>query len=303
VLGSISKPFSPSQLRALLGQERLDRKAASPVADVVAVPIAHEITEEALREGLEARQFEVYYQPKISCSDGHIAGFEALARWQHPERGMILPDTFIPLAERTGLIRKLTFQVLDIALGWLAAFGDDADFLLAINLSPRSLADMGFANRVFTASWDKGVDPQRVILEVTETSAMADPLTTLDLLTRLRIKGFHLSIDDFGVGYSSMIQLARLPFSEMKIDKSFVVNLAHSDVSQKIVKGIIGLGHSLGLRVTAEGVEDRDALDYLQSVGCDLMQGYLIGRPMSQAEIVDWIAGYDSARVVMDNLY
>ena len=301
ILGTVAKPFSPAQFRAIL-QAILPPQAANPAPAPVAKAETAGIVEQALIAALKDRQFRVFYQPKISCSDGRIAGFEALVRWQHPEQGMIRPDLFIPLAESTGLIHELTFQVMEMAFGWLASFGDEAGFLLAVNLSAKSLVDMRFANQVFAASWDKGVNPDRVILEVTETSAMTDPLTTLDLLTRLRIKGFHLSIDDFGVGHSSMIQLARLPFSEMKIDTSFVKNLATSDVSQKIVKGIVGLGHSLGMRITAEGVEDRDALDHLRSIGCDLIQGYFIGRPMDGDAARAWIAAYDGSNMQMDGM-
>ena len=302
VLGSMSKPFSSAELRALLRQVRPNRTTRTIEPGTAPDETKADIPEEALRAGLEGRQFRVFYQPKISCSDGRIAGFEALVRWLHPERGVIRPDAFIPLAESSGLIRELTVQVLDMAFGWLGTYGAEANFLLSVNLSARTLGDMRFANQIFSACWGKGVDPARIILEVTETSAMSDPLTTLDLLTRLRIKGFQLSIDDFGVGYSSLVQLALLPFSEMKIDTSFVGNLARSQASQKIVKGIIGLGHSLGLRITAEGVEDRDALDHLRSIGCDLIQGYFIGRPMDGDAARAWIAAYDGSNMQMDGM-
>jgi len=291
VIGSLSKPFAPSELRALLLQDRPNPAIARPRPGSPDPPQG-EISEAALQAGLEARQLSVFYQPKISCSDGEIAGFEALVRWKHPERGLIRPDAFIPVAERTGLIRELTVQVMDMALGWLAASDRDRKYLLSVNISAQSLGDMRFADEISSACKDKGVEPDRIILEITETSAMADPLTTLDLLTRLRIKGFQLSIDDFGVGFSSMVQLARLPFSELKVDMSFVKNLARSGESKKIVQGIIGLAHSLGLRVTAEGVEDGDALNYLRSAKCDLAQGYFIGRPMDQTAILNWVAAY-----------
>lgn len=289
VLGVMPKPFSPAEFRAMLQQPV--RKGAEMVPHRTP-PEPTRLTRADLYTALESHQFRVFFQPKISCADGRIAGFEALIRWQNPEHGLIGPDAFIPFAESTDLIKPMTFQVMSQAFAWLGTHFPDEDRSMSVNLSPRMLGDLQMANQIFASAWNRDVDPARVILEVTESSAMNDPLTTLDLLTRLRIKGFHLSIDDFGVGYSSMVQLARLPYSEIKIDRSFVKNLATSEDSQKIVRGIIGLGHSLDMRVTAEGVEDFEAFVRLKALHCDCAQGYLIGRPMDEKTAWEWVRHY-----------
>ena len=290
VAGILRKPFSRMDLKALLVAEpNTAASCLSPPEPAVAADTV-EISAESLREAMDKGQLDVFYQPKVACGTGKLAGFEALARWRHPAHGFITPDRFIPLAERSGLIGELTLRVMATAFAWLKdAHPHDATHL-SVNLSPHTLSDIGFGTRIFGLAWDHAIDPSRVTLEVTETSAMTNPLATLDLLTRLRIKGFHLSIDDFGVGYSSMVQLARLPFSELKIDKSFILNLIGSHESQKIVSGVIGLGHSLNLRVTAEGVEDEATLEHLALARCDFAQGFHIGHPMDRDGVREWVA-------------
>ena len=167
---------------------------------------------------------------------------------------------------------------------------ESSDLTMSINISARNLKDTRLADRLSDLCGRLGVDTGRVILELTETCAMEDPVASLALLTRFRMKHFHLSIDDFGTGYSSMIQLVRLPFSEMKVDKSFVINATQSLESRTVIKSIVDLGHSLGLTVTAEGVEDAGAVKFLEDIGCDLAQGYYLGRPMPGDRIASWIA-------------
>lgn len=290
VAGVVSKPFSTKALCALLTAEpvaKAEKQAKPPPASRVDPGT---VTEKDLSDALGRREFSVFYQPKIRCDTGAVAGFEALVRWHRPGIGIVGPDLFIPLAERTGQIDRLTDQVFEQSLAWLASSFSGAALLLSLNLSARSLGDVELANRIAAACGERAIDPGRIILEVTETSAMADSVSTLDLLTRFRIKGFHLSIDDFGVGYSSLIQLARLPFSELKIDKMFVISAPESTESRNIVKAIVGLAHSLGLRVTAEGVEDEWTLGFLRDIGCDLAQGYFIGRPMDGDAMRTWVA-------------
>jgi EAL domain-containing protein (putative c-di-GMP-specific phosphodiesterase class I) len=219
-------------------------------------------------------------------------GVEALVRWQHPQHGLIGPDRFIALAEEGGLIDELTVQVLGMALDWLvpwcAEAPERAGLTLSINLSARSLGSADFVGRLHERCTASGMDPRRVIFELTETAAMDDPALALELLTRLRVQGFELSIDDFGTGYSSMVQLVRLPFSEVKVDRSFVMTATRSSESQAVIRSIVDLGHSLGLRVVAEGVEEQAAMDYLRGAGCDLAQGYLIARPMTAPALRAW---------------
>lgn len=293
IAGVLFKPFTPAALRALLtkgpaakeiARETHHAERARPSQDE-----PREIAEKELAAWLDSRELRVFYQPKIECATGALAGFEALVRWNRPGGGTIAPDLFVPLAERADLIDRLTDQVLDRGLEWLAASFLDSAVLLSLNLSARSLGDMELANRIAAACREHAIDPARIVLEITETSAMTDPLATLDILTRFRIKGFHLSIDDFGVGYSSLPRLARLPFSELKIDKMFVISAQESQESRNIVQAIIGLAHSLGIRVSAEGVEDEWTLGFLKTAGCDLAQGYFIGGPMDGEAVPDWV--------------
>ncbi|PSR19367.1 diguanylate phosphodiesterase [filamentous cyanobacterium CCP3] len=288
VAGTISKPFSQNQLRSLLTSVEPNALGTAKLAEDQ-IPAKEElVTAVSLMTAIETNQIEVWYQPKVVCQTGQLVGFEALARWRHPQSGLIPPDRFIPFAEQTGLIDLLTDAIYTEALAWFSTYFAEADLLLSINLSARSLSDIRLADRIAATCQACQIHPERVILELTETSAMADPTTTLDLLTRLRIKGMQLSIDDFGVGYSSLIRLARLPFSELKIDKMFVTTAMQSSESQNIIKAIIGLGHSLGLRITAEGVEDELAFKFLQQVGCDLAQGYWLSRPMPGPAAAQW---------------
>jgi EAL domain-containing protein (putative c-di-GMP-specific phosphodiesterase class I) len=229
------------------------------------------------------------YQPKIECRSGATAGFEALVRWKHPDRGIVMPDDFIPLAENAGLIDALTAQVFDQSLEWFSQSFPQSNPKLSLNISAKSLVDIQMADHLSALCHRFQIDTERIVLELTETSAMVDPILSLDLLTRLRMKGFQLSIDDFGTGFSSMVQLVRLPFSEIKVDKSFVMQAQNSSESRTVIKSIVELGHSLGLLVTAEGVEDLDTLNYLNTLGCDLAQGYFIARPMWGEAARNWV--------------
>ena len=229
------------------------------------------------------------YQPKVELKSGVTAGFEALVRWQHPDRGIVPPDAFISVAEECGLIDELTTEVLDQSLKWFSRSFPRSELKLSLNISAVSLVDIQMADRLFDICSRYSVAPGRVVLELTETSAMVDPTLSLDLMTRFRLKDFHLSLDDFGTGYSSMVQLVRLPFSEIKVDKSFVVNAKQSSESRTVIKSIVDLGHSLGLEVTAEGVEDQETLNYLHKVGCDLAQGYFIAPPLPGEAAYLWL--------------
>ena len=288
VAGVMAKPFSPSVLRGLLFGGALDEPVRGDAARGRGQPF--EVTEAALRSALERHEFRIAYQPKIVCASGALSGFEALVRWEHPEAGIIMPDRFIGACEAFGLIDELTMQVFGDAVTWFAGAFPEGDECISVNLSARCLHDLQLGDRIADVCAGVSLDPARVILELTETSAMEDPVESLGLLTRLRVKGFQLSIDDFGTGYSSMVELVRLPFSEMKVDKSFVMVEGRSAEARTVIRSIVELGHSLGLRVTAEGVEDLEALGFLREVGCDYAQGFLIGRPMDSASVSRWMA-------------
>jgi EAL domain-containing protein (putative c-di-GMP-specific phosphodiesterase class I) len=288
ILGVISKPISKEALHLLVG-DGSECDQLPWVEEQSAYGEVFEITPQDLQNALDRHEFVMAYQPKIECRNGVTVGFEALVRWKHPDRGIVMPDDFIPVAENAGLIDALTGQVFDQSLEWFSQSFPQSNPKLSLNISAKSLVDIQMADNLSALCHRFQIDPERIVLELTETSAMVDPILSLDLLTRLRVKGFQLSIDDFGTGYSSMIQLVRLPFSEIKVDKSFVMQAQHSSESRTVIKSIIDLGHSLGLLVTAEGVEDLDTLNYLNTLGCDLAQGYFIARPMPGEAARKWV--------------
>jgi EAL domain-containing protein (putative c-di-GMP-specific phosphodiesterase class I)/FixJ family two-component response regulator len=279
IAGVVSKPISKEALRALVGEgsERnlpeTDSLTSAPITEL-------EVTPQDLQSALDHHEFVLFYQPKIECKSGSLAGFEALVRWQHPGNDMIMPDRFIRIAEQSGLIDALTEQVFYQSIEWFSESFPGSERKLSLNISARSLVDLYQVDKLSKICSMYQIAPERIVIELTETSAMGDSVLSLDLMTRFRVKGFQLSIDDFGTGYSSMVQLVRLPFSEIKVDKSFVMNAQKSQESRNVIKSVIDLGHSLGLQVTAEGVEDQQTLNYLISQGCDFAQGYLIARPM-----------------------
>lgn len=276
--GILPKPFRPEQLRTLLGAPSRREQARSRSNQPIDASM--------LANALEHRWIQPYFQPKIICATGQLCGFEAVARLLHPEQGLIAPDSFIPLAETTGLITPLTLQILEASLNWINQL-NDLSIGLAINLS-RSSTDTGFADQLMRLCRHYGIKPERITLEVTETAQHKNPKQLLEFLTRFRIQGFQLSLDDFGVGYSSLTELARLPFSEIKIDRSFVGNVVKSVESQKICSAIVGLGKAMGLEITAEGVEDAEALTFLAEIHCDKAQGYYIARPMPARDAIGW---------------
>ncbi|MDF2094357.1 EAL domain-containing response regulator [Aquibaculum arenosum] len=285
--GVLPKPFTPAGLRALLQTNGSAPPARKPKPKSKSTPVL--INEDEIAAGIEAQQFTAHYQPKIDCVTGAIVGFEALARWEHPQVGLVMPDRFIAQAEYHGLIDGITRQISEEVVAWLGKVYRQRDFEISINLSAKSIDDQRVAEEISALCARHGIATTRVVLEVTETSAMGNPTAALELLTRFRIRGFQLSIDDFGIGYSSLAQLSRLPFSELKIDKSFVMTAHSSEESQKIVAALVGLARNLGLRTTAEGVEDAWTLDFLKELGCDHAQGYFIARPMPGPEVEAWV--------------
>jgi diguanylate cyclase (GGDEF)-like protein len=244
-----------------------------------------------LRAGLETGQLVVFYQPKSDAQTGVVLGVEALARWQHPTRGLLAPDEFIPLAENTGLIGELTFEVLRQALRQVRAWRAKGMRLgVSVNLSVRQLTDLDLPRDVAALLADFALPADVLTLEVTESTIMADPSRTLTVLRMLAEIGVALSIDDFGTGYSSLAYLKRLQADELKIDKSFVMGMSRNANDAVIVRSTIELGHNLGLRMVAEGVEDAETWTLLRGLGCDVVQGYHLSRPLPPAAITDWLA-------------
>ena len=244
-----------------------------------------------LRDAIEAGAIAVHYQPKASLDDGSIRGVEALARWLHPRHGFVPPEEFIGLAEQTGLIRPLTEHVLRVAFrdrGRLRADGHRLS--VAVNIAASSLNDLEFPDLVARLIGEYDMDPQAVTLEVTETTMMADSARARLVLGSLDEIGVTLAIDDFGTGYSSLSYLSSLPVDEVKIDRSFVMDMAVDERLAKIVTSTAGLVHSLGLRVVAEGVENRGTWDLLRAAGCDVAQGFYIARPLGFTDLSAWLA-------------
>lgn len=244
-----------------------------------------------MREAIDHQEFLLHYQPKVSLKTGIVGGVEALVRWQHPLRQLIPPDEFIPLAEHTGLIEPITRYVIEEALKQIRQLREEhADLSVAVNLSARSLLDENFPDYVAESLRRFKVPPSSIQFEITESTVVSDPKRALGVLSRLSQMGVLLSIDDFGTGYSSLSQLRRLPLDEIKIDKSFVLNMMADENDLVIVRSTIDLGRNLGLQVVAEGVETKDIWDKLNELGCDYAQGFYNSRPMPGDELMRWLS-------------
>jgi diguanylate cyclase (GGDEF)-like protein len=255
-----------------------------------------------LRTAIATDQLVLHFQPQADLRTGVVTGFEALVRWQHPRLGLIGPDDFVPIAEDTGLIQPLTSWVLDAALDQLRRWSRDPGFpaagelTMAVNLSTRSLLDESVCNEVVIALQRFGIPPHRLVLEITETTLMADPGRAHRVLAALAHEGVQFAIDDFGTGYSSLASLKTLPVHHLKIDKSFVQNM-HADTSDAtIVRSVIDLARTLGLRTVAEGVERPEVWAQLAELGCDSAQGYHLARPLPAGAVPAWVT--DRAQVV-----
>lgn len=243
-----------------------------------------------LEQALAQGDLRLVYQPKVATSDGALVRVEALIRWTHRDLGAVSPSRFVPLAEQHGLIDGLTQWALRTALRqWRDWRAGGLDTAVAVNISAVSLEQLDFPDLVERLCRALEVPTDRLVLELTE-GATQPLIKLMDTLTRFRIKGVGLAIDDFGTGYSGLIQLRKLPFTEIKIDRQFVTELPTSRDDQVIVRSVIDLAHNLGLQVTAEGVETAEQLNALRDLGCDLVQGYLLAHPLDAAELVPWAA-------------
>jgi diguanylate cyclase (GGDEF)-like protein len=232
----------------------------------------------------------LHYQPKIASGTGRVCGVEALLRWAHPERGLVPPDQFIPVVETTGLVDGLTTHVLHLALRQQRDWLDRGfDLPVAVNISARSLLDAAFPEAVVALLAEHRVPAGQLVLELTESTVMSDPVAAVAILQRLQDAGVQVALDDFGTGYSSMAYLKKLPVAELKIDRSFVTHLPDDGENLVLVQSAIDLGHNLGLTVVAEGVEDEATLEQLRAMGCDLAQGFHISRPVPARDLERWL--------------
>ncbi len=241
-----------------------------------------------LRRALEHNEIVPYFQPLVELRTGFLRGFEALARWQHPHRGLIPPDEFIPLAERSGLHGLLTGKLLSAVFA--AAKGIPGHLTLSVNISLTQLTDLTLPRHVFSAAREANFPLQRLVLEITESALIADTEHAARIANELKEQGSRLALDDFGTGYSSLRHLQLLPFDELKIDASFVRSMTHTRESRKIAAAVVGLGNSLSLTTVAEGVENQTLADMLLWLGCDIGQGWLYGRPVPPAQLPEILA-------------
>ncbi|MGX6606020.1 putative bifunctional diguanylate cyclase/phosphodiesterase [Micromonosporaceae bacterium Da 78-11] len=254
----------------------------------VAHPTQWLVVQAELRHALERDELVLLYQPKIRLADGEICGVEALVRWQHPQRGLLPPAEFLPAAELSGLIEPLTAWVLRRALadqaGWTAT---GQTWVVSVNVSARNLESPGFAGFVAEVLAETGTTPDRLLLEVTETALAGDAESVAQTVLDLAAQGIGISVDDFGIGYTSLAQLRGLPIAEIKIDRLFVSDLLTEPHSRAIVRSVIALAHGIGCRATAEGVEAAEISEWLTEAGCDEAQGYLYSRPVPWAQLPD----------------
>lgn len=286
VLGAIEKPVNPHGIRRMLEEYQQARE------EVVDEGPPALLTAEEVSAGLERGLLEVVYQPMVRVSDRRVAGVEALARWRHPEHGLLGPSAFVGVADETGITHVLTDKVMSSALeacgNWCV---NGPEIPVCINISVESL-DMGLPERIVGGADAHGMSPELITLELTENRVMENAAAALEVLTRLRLRRVGLAIDDFGTGYSSLEQLSKVPFTRLKIDRAFVTGASADPSTFAILENSAELARSLGLQIVAEGVESQLDWDAAVSVGCDIVQGYFIARPMSATEVPEWVANW-----------
>jgi EAL domain-containing protein (putative c-di-GMP-specific phosphodiesterase class I) len=296
VLGAVTKPIDITTLETFL--KLVPLVALRPEISVSipgSVADKSDFSADELAQAIAAGQINPWFQPRINLGDMTFVGVEALARWQHPIEGMIPPDRFIPQAEACGQIDALTVSMVEQSLAEVARWQTQGVTLdVSINYSAHSLADLDLPDYLTRLAASNDLKPDRVTVEITESSVLTEIQNSLDVLTRLRMKGFQLSIDDFGTGFSSMQQLQNIPFTELKIDQSFVKRALNDKDARAIVETTVDLGRRLVMSVIAEGVEDRETLELLKSCQCDQAQGYLFAKPMPGREILAWAAAWPS---------
>lgn len=299
VVGVLQKPFRPGELRKLL--TGLGAATAQKGASVSSPEIV--VTVEDLARAISEGEIVVHYQPKIAVKDKRWIGVEALARWQHPVYGLLRPDSFIHIAENTRLALPFTYEVARRALADCVMMGKTMGFKgsLAINVPPSALTEVTVPERLVEILEESGFDKAQLLVEITETSIPSLAALSLDIQTRLRMRGIRLSIDDFGTGHSSMERLHDAPFDELKIDMIFVREAEHDPALRLIAESAVTLGHSLDMLVTAEGVESAEALAWLDSIHCDFAQGYYICPPVPLEALSHWARKWMTSESVINS--
>jgi len=283
IVGALEKPVTMKQLRELLAKTEYQTFGGTSAA-------LHEFSIKDLQGALDRDEFIIYIQPKIDLHTQEVIGGEALARWQHPELGLIGADAFIPFLETHQLIYRLTDTLLDQAMSITGEIcSSEPGFRLSFNVSVNCLNHLDFPDILLSRCLELGISPANLVFELTESRLVRDFRKVLDIMTRMRLKGFGLSIDDFGTGYSSMEHLQNFPFDELKIDKTFVTGASASEASRAIIESSVTLANKLDMRVVAEGVETCEDWQFVSEMGCDIIQGYMLARPMPTRDFVEYI--------------
>jgi len=285
IIGTIGKPVTRDKVFTVL-RHYVPQHAVVETSLDKAFPLEPE----QVLAGIAAGQFEPFFQPKVELATGRVVGAEALARWRHPAYGLLGPETFLAPIARAGYLDELSWIILALAAleagRWCSA---GLNLSVAVNVSATSLADPNYAEAVTQIVGGQGLGANRMILEVTESEAIRNVAAALENLTRLRMRGFGLAIDDYGVGYSSMQELSRMPFTELKIDRSFVTAAAGSEKHRMMIAHNVEVARLLGLKTVAEGVETKAEMQLLRTLGCDMIQGFLVAEPMDGRELLRWM--------------
>ncbi|HEY9134311.1 MAG TPA: EAL domain-containing response regulator [Pseudomonadales bacterium] len=294
IVASFSKPLPVKNFQATL-RSLLSNEPAQPDQHLSGLSV----DPDEVRLALEQKQLCLHYQPQVLLKTGKLASIEALVRWQHPERGMIYPDSFLPLMQKWGLMGDLTEQVLQNVIKQISIWkAQGFEPKVSFNIAAESFTSVNLPEYLSRLVDTHKLNPALIGLEVTETTLMSELITSLDVLTRLRMKGFALSIDDFGMGYSSLSQLHRAPFNELKIDKSFVMHMVEDEEANAIVETCILLGHKLNMKVVAEGVMSSAIWEKLSAMGCDIAQGFFVAKPMPAESLLEWVKKKDLSKPV-----
>lgn len=290
VLGALRKPVTKQEIAKLL-QQMTPAEMASSRQD-------YPLDADDVLAGLQRNEFFPVFQPQVELGSRLVTGVEALARWRHPQHGLIAPDVFIPVAESSDLIAPLTdFMIIESMRAWRRLHESGLDLRICVNVSMNCLLRLDFPDWLSHAAAEVDMPLDRLLLEITESSVMRDAAASLDVLSRLCLKRIHLSIDDFGTAYSNMEKLSSMPFSELKIDRGFVRNADQNSTSYAILECSAALGRRLGMRIVAEGVETRQDWHTAARLGCDLAQGYYIARPMLASDLMQWVLQWNQRTV------
>jgi len=283
VIGYISKPFKRDSLELLLAD-------FSPQSPNISAPLLDEISEQELRDGMDRDELVIAYQAKTKLDTGKVQGVEALARWNHSERGLLPPYTFIPLAERSQLIDELTYIIYRKTLSQMRAWLEkDIILEVSLNISVNSFTTDGFVDFLIQTAEEYNINPDMIIFEITETQIMENSLECLEKLMHLRMKNFGLAIDDFGTGHSNMSQLKNAPFTELKIDRAFVNGACEDATTRAMLETSVDLAKKLDMYTVAEGVETKVEMELVKELGCDQIQGFYFAKPMSADEFEQFI--------------